>query len=1026
MASAPPNSVEKLAAEPPHTIGVVLSEAADFLFKALQGGGAAAAARLCPVLKKWAKEGRAYKGRSFTAADVDAAIKAFDAEKQPGSNSAALSRLPAATPEPAQSQAADSVVPEAAPGESVCPQKRQAIIKARLPNNSTWPTAAVAAAAVDAANSPGTRGALNDSVFTLTKGSTPIRSLFALVQKDVGAGGGDVTVTAADGVVLQAHSAVLCALSPVIKCKFDGRFGQTWSNALNAREFTAATVRAALCFAYLGEVGAPESELGALFALADFWELSLLKDALLAHMSEMRPIQALVSLATWDIEAVSAPELGNAIAACAAKGLLLAADSLTPAPREPMPAQPGREGPKKAEEEWARRAQASRSEWNLRNAPVWQFARELRDASTAWKPDEISRLRSSWVDGEGSLAGPLEQFFAKTLSSGTRDEVRVIMSLRELVPNNVALCIARRLVVTPGLIDEAGQLQPWVEWVCDSSFSFAKLWSLYCIIRNQFARTSSGGEAEAASADAPTVALPRLVPIILEEDAGTPVALPRLVENAFAMAFAGALEFSESAERWAALLEHDAIRAWPALDESLRIVSRFLDRSRAALGNLPPQGVLHVLRYATQSLPTAAVQLTGPEFLKSITGMYRSVDGSSDVSFVRESEHAGAATAGAANLVLRRRPRGGAGPKGSISIPMMWTGVPADMLRAAPFEWKIHRAGDDADVDLPFAVALDSATDPTNIVAPWWIYVNKVRKFVQCGSMRMSKEVFAKAEIVPLCAALVTWAKRCPSVQAGSVSGRLCELMRLVRDAGSSHRALLQLCNTVAKECSVGAVQEGLSAELETAPDADAHKQATVTAPRITQPQLQSPAPVESKLEPNASFCQEIATNRDPVMSPACPSHVSASEAGAKNEPPEKSPEVVLENSAAVPSPSRAPSRQQLPSDGKDCCRLAGATEQQSPMEMSEIAEGGTLPHLEHDLEDLLDTFDAQQATEPPMKARRIGEDATQSRQTLLKRLEIQDYLRTCPDHNASAILRNLLATRPDFRDLMSKELCSK
>ena len=102
---------------------------------------------------------------------------------------------------------------------------------------------------------------------------------------------------------------------------------------------------------------------------------------------------------------------------------------------------------------------------------------------------------------------------------------------------------------------------------------------------------------------------------------------------------------------------------------------------------------------------------------------------------------------------------------------MDWTGVPDALLRAARFEWKIQHANDDTTDDVPLAVALDSAKDPTNIMGQWYIYVARSRKFHVCNDLRIVKEVFAKAEVSHFHKALVTWAHKRSSLQGCAASG---------------------------------------------------------------------------------------------------------------------------------------------------------------------------------------------------------------------------------------------------------------
>lgn len=958
-----------------------LSEEARFLLNAVQSSGSVAAApKFFVLLKKWAKEGRPYKGRIFSIADVEAAMKAFMVQHKSSGTPQVLNRAYSET---------------ASRQESSEATERQVTLQARSP----WPTKELADAAAkmvaDLNAVAGMRGS------SAVSNGRLLKSFYDHAEKPLPEGGGDVSIEACGEAPLRAHSAALAAVSHVLACKFDGRFGAAGGN-VNARDFRPEIVRIALQFVYGGSCMASEHDLGELFALADFWALQILKDAVFDHVSAMRPIPALASLATFDVKAISPPELGEKIAARAADAFQLAAGKLTRAPREPMPQQAALgKNFKKAEEEWAQKMMLDRSLWSTKVAPVWQFARELKDAISSWSPEDCTRVRSMWIESEGSVLGKaLEEFFRKTLLTGAREQVELIMNLRELLlPHSLSLKVARCLVDDPGFVDETGQLHAWMDWVMDKRLSFQKQWVFYCTIRN--AHSQKAARMLGATEDPTTAGLPEAP----ADSAPSASRLPEIVEKTFAMAFSVSLSCGESANRWAGLLEHNAGTS-EALDESVRLVAHFITRSRGALGNLTPKGVLRVLEYAIRDLPTAAVSLKGPDFLKDILGVYTTGDAPSSGSFRRMNT-----AESLRSLVLRRVQRAASGidfSTESSTLAMDWTGVPSNVLRAARFEWKIQRAEDSMD-DVPLAVALDPAKDPTQICSPWYIYVAKTRKFHECSALRVSNEVFSQDGASPVCAALVTWAHSRAAFQKCTSLSLIRELCQLVKaEGGPGSQATANLCELAAKDkrfleesapAAIPADPQLTSSETEQAENPpgslpDAPQEGGSGASNLIVSQSENIAEQSARSTSAADKRAEVGCQADLVPSPAraCPPQAALPQSDCLHDLRAKQrmeaaaaaerrlmKEVPREPSLSSTSTTAAPTlglSSSIPATG-----VTSQPETPQRMDVDAIAGNGlslpSLPNIKEDINSLLDSFelpheDAGAIPEPPIKARRI------------------------------------------------------
>jgi hypothetical protein len=589
----------------------------------------------------------------------------------------------------------------------------------------------------------------------------------------------------------------------------------------------------------------------------------------------------------------------------------------------------------------------------------------------------------------------------------------------------------------PGLVDETGQLRAWIDWTCDGNLSFASLWSFYSTLRSQYSHALADDNAGAEGSDQ--------VPV--PEQTSTGIAMPRLVETAFAAAFASSLENRESAGRWSALLEHDIAGAWPALEESFHMVSRFVGRSRGALGKLSASGVLRVLKHSTVHLPTGAVhvdvvsQMPNSQTLNRLTGIYKPVGKErASQAFIRIPDSAD--TEGQPKLMLRRCSRD---DYGSSSFNLNWTGVPVSLLRAARIEWKILPADAFQD-DEPLAIALDNADEPSNITAQWWIHFGKKFHQIPGVQVRISKQAFDETESRPFQAAIVTWALKHAS-EAGSSSSELRELIHLAKDRGEEAKALLQLCEMALKD-----VLNTPTAELDQCTNCDEDK-------------------VVSDQRASSSFHNRKTNDVPAAMSTTkqeLPAAVEVSNEAAHKKVNPSAPlqpgiprgksETKANKGMTIPSPSRAPLKRGLPPSSS-----SGDAGEATPAKAKEVDFQNSLqrlPRLEEDLQKLLESFEENDGAcistagdcsdpEPSSKMRRfssnsrecesVGADVTMQSDKPIhdpaeedsqlrtqpdrKTSDIQQHLGSCPGDELASILKHLLATRPEAKALLGNDM---
>jgi len=890
-----------------------LSQAAALVLRALQcSGNASAAERYGKEFRRWAQEGRPYRGQVFSTADVDAALAAYK-------------RFVHLKVQEVQAEFQKSrVKSEEGQAEGKKPQSTVRLCTVKAAKDFPCPTRDVVDASQEIAQCLGPQP---------RQISADVNLLPALHELASGAGvaAGDVRVCAADGLVY-AHCKILSAASRVLQCKFDGRFNSS-NRDVDAGAFRQSVVQAAVSFIYLGICQVPREEIHTLFALADLWQVSELMAAVLAVVSEMPPIVCVKELAEWEDDGSGGlARFSAALVQRAAWGFNHCAESLRPLPRtSPVLGQ----APRRVDDEdgWAKESRKLFAELAEANAPVWLFVRDLCKELEKLPAASLARLRSTWVtsgddanelregqeDGDDDvgeinsqpLARALEKFFTAALPTGRREELRLLATLRlRILPHFNALRVVRNVAAAGGIVDESGAVWPWAYWTHASGLNFTQLWSYYNMLRRCPRRPTMPQVG-------PATDFPDLLGGGGGNTDGDP--LPEDLEKEFAMAFAGSLEHdSEAALRWESLLVEDphGIR-WPALDESLHLLARFIQGSPARLAGLPPTAALRVLRIAMAALPSAAVQLSGAEAqANKLGGLYCATKSSTAAS----SSHSGKSVkrwrregvAASPALELRKVPRA---PQdlwavdredlATTGLRFAWKGVPDEVLRTARTEWKIQPAEDDPYVDIPQALAFDEVQDPANISGPWWIFNSKLQKFSCRHGIVLSREAVDPAAAAPFVPALRAWAKHragCGAAREAILSHfKELETCLARADSGSQCQVLLQLCHSAA----VSVKNEAREAPKAPSPEKPrATEAAEAGEPAAEQQQVQGlhqGSTAEATATPDDSKAAAAPSVKD-VQNYTCP---PAGPPPAAQVPPQAQPSPVVQK-AATAQPSLA------------------------------------------------------------------------------------------------------------------------
>lgn len=651
----------------------------DILAIALEKSGSAEAAeRFGVLLRRWALEGRPYRGRTFQLAEVEAAI--VTATKN------------CSWVKGDKSSQSEEVRPDAP--ENTPELGRLLEVHATI----EWPPTRMLDAAADATRA---LGKLPAGAAEGEHRAKLLPALFELTGADSGSKACDVEFTAADGEAIRAHRAILVTVSPVLGCRFSGRFADA-GNRVDASEFSASAVGAAIEFVYLGQCRVKQQDFSALFAIADKYDIEILTEAVLQRVSTLPTMVCLDALATWDADACG-PEgpaaLGEAFAQNITLGLSQAAAAL----------------------------EATEA---FQYFPLgWRFVREFQGVLAAQSAEALFRVRQ-WILSKGQLGDALEKLVINALSQARTASAGDIKSLnavqiKALLSNATACRICEDLCARVGFYNEEKQLSPWLRWAHTGNYSFSMLWQVYQFVRNL----------------RPQPRIPEDAPPTAVETA--PQELPEDIEKGFAFAIADAVQHSASAAaQWDELLWAPDQGPWPVLQESVQLLALVLRNCRSLPKYSSARAVQRIICKAAASDPPASVRIMGPD---AIAGVYNR-DG---VLFSRCCT-AGTSSSTMLPTVLRRVGRG--------AVKVEWKGIPTETIRVARVEWKVQAATDDKDVDTPLAIALDEVEDPCKIMTSWWIR-GAGGRFRLDHSIEVVRETLSPEGVKPYVDAVVDWAK---------------------------------------------------------------------------------------------------------------------------------------------------------------------------------------------------------------------------------------------------------------------------
>eukprot|EP00913_Durusdinium_trenchii_P010047 g9428.t1 len=227
------------------------TDACRILQQVLSQGGPTCAT----TLRRWAKEGRSYRGETFSLQEVEAAITAFEALR---------------AEKPKQAPEADVEPPiQPTTAEKDGAQSEGSLGLRVTLKSKSWPSSHALEAAKEVVKSLGRCGE------DLKVDTGVLRSLFESHTR--GACWPDVFLVCGR-VRVGAHKAVLASFSDVLQIKFHGAFSDASDKILKVTQ-SLDVIRAVVEFLYTGHCDVDIASLGELVVLADFWQSDILLEA---------------------------------------------------------------------------------------------------------------------------------------------------------------------------------------------------------------------------------------------------------------------------------------------------------------------------------------------------------------------------------------------------------------------------------------------------------------------------------------------------------------------------------------------------------------------------------------------------------------------------------------------------------------------------------------------------------------------------------------------------------------------------
>ncbi|CAJ1399802.1 unnamed protein product [Effrenium voratum] len=409
---------------------------AQLLQTVLKQGGAKSAA----ALRRWAREGRPYRGLVFTLEEVEAAIAA---EVKPELTAAkpAPSTQPSA-PEPEGVRAAQAEDGKGATAGLT------ATLRCEPWPPDFLPTSVAAALRVVGDAGVGGRDAgppLPPGHSTITS-STCTDLLKSLYEGPKGARYPDLVLAVGPAVRIGAHKAILSGWSNFFQAKFASAFGDAGEAVLDLTSQSPDVVRAMVELMYLGRCEVLPAHLPELVVLADFWQAPLLAEAARKYWHMLPIVHQLEVLSNLD-ENSAVPQ--------AMVGALV--DSLS--------------GSFNNATQHLQRGTAS---------ACWRLLGELHTWLQHTPSVPLGNLRGWLSLEEDELSIAVERFVLAAIKAAdelTKQQLLSRRSLKTWLPEPMLRRIVQQLA-TLGAFNE-GQVAFWVSWTLSGGLSCEMLLDLY-------------------------------------------------------------------------------------------------------------------------------------------------------------------------------------------------------------------------------------------------------------------------------------------------------------------------------------------------------------------------------------------------------------------------------------------------------------------------------------------------------------------------------------------------------------------
>lgn len=799
------------------------------LLTALESGGANA--KILALLRKWAKEGRPYKGHVFQPEEVENAIKAISTKSEAACTSSA-ENVPTPSRAPSHgnssSQISASKNPKSTEGCASFVANRCVMVNSR----GSRPKEVLEAAAVIARSLA--EGPHRDKIATV--GSNRELILTSLYEAGSGHELGRVLHSDFQIIVGESkvgvHKDIIKAMSGVVGARSAGLANET-DAGIDGSQFGFGAVVAAVEFAYRGACKVPIGDLLNLCLFATSLQCSELVDAVENSLSSLPVVRSLVVLASVDIAAVEDQSAMSALLSRNVWNAMLQSSAKTFTGVAEVLNKTVTLGP----------TVATRSDDRV--VQCWAFVSALHDALSQLSTEAMERLRG-WICSEKyPLRAAVEKFMIEAIRSagisaaaGVQTADLTFMCKRHFkawLPEELILKIVREVAQRDGFVRHvagpnglvSSQPHRWLQWTFSGGPCLEVMWSMYDLVKGLIEESLTPVNSSDATGD--TIAGTEPQNTTAEEGKRVTLGLPQMLVTSFGGAFIEEIyQNPMSANSWD-VLQQGLDQHLPVAEKSLEVLVRHVGRGKALPPGLPPKMMSLVLSERLLGASASAVRVSGPP---SIAGVFERSHGSK-IEFKRK-----ASEEGGPELVLRRVLRS----SGRDAISIVWPGIPNEDCRRATAEWKIQQTDDDERFDCPLAVALTPEEDPCKIDVYWWMCVTKGRskgQFQQDRSIEIQLESVNNDEGRACQDVLIAW------VRAG---GCLKELEEHLQSKAASGPVLL-MCSEARKVLAASEPTDEAPPEQTNEDQHDEH----TCQPEVsgTNPTLPEVSTIEEEVEEN-------------------------------------------------------------------------------------------------------------------------------------------------------------------------------